>query len=295
MKKYSVFVFAALLAACQSQSGEGGSFGMYTADCVAIDDELAIEEAPLSRKAAPMMQNAATFGGQMDNAVEQSVTERKLIKNGSMTLVVDNLEQTRSEVLNLIEKHGGYCANEQYSSWEHSSAYNLTVRIPCGNFDSFVSDVEAGKGKIESKSMYINDVTAEYIDLETRLDTKRSYLKRYKELLKSAKSVQEIVSIEDKIRSLEEEIDSTVGQLKYLSNQVDYSTLHLNIRHDDTNYDPHHPEHSQSVAQRLWQSLQSGFRGFVDFVFFLVRIWPAWIAILLIFWLVRRARSKNEE
>ena len=295
MKKYSVFVFAALLAACQSQSGEGGSFGVYTADCVAIDDELAIEEAPLSRKAAPMMQNAATFGGQLDNAVEQSVAERKLIKNGSMTLVVDNLEQTRSEVLNLIEKHGGYCANEQYSSWEHSSAYNLTVRIPCGNFDSFVADVEAGKGKIESKSMYINDVTAEYIDLETRLDTKRSYLKRYKELLKSAKSVQEIVSIEDKIRSLEEEIDSTVGQLKYLSNQVDYSTLHLNIRHDDANYDPHHPEHNQSVAQRLWQSLQSGFRGLVDFVFFLVRIWPAWLIAALVLWLMRRAKKRNAE
>ena len=293
MKKYSVFVFAALLAACQSQSGEDGSFGVYTAECAAVDYDDAMPVA--SAKAAPMMRNAATFGGQMDNAVEQSVTERKLIKNGSMTLVVDNLEQTRNEVLNLIEKHGGYCANEQYSSWEHSSAYKLTVRIPCGNFDSFVADVEAGKGKIESKSMYINDVTSEYIDLETRLDTKRSYLARYKELLKSAKSVQEIVSIEDKIRSLEEEIDSTVGQLKYLSNQVDYSTLHLNLRHDDANYDPHHPEHSQSVGQRLWQSLQGGFRGLVDCLFSLVRIWPAWLIAALVLWLMRRAKKRNDE
>ncbi|MBO7145901.1 MAG: DUF4349 domain-containing protein [Salinivirgaceae bacterium] len=294
MRKISVFAFAMIFAACQSQSGENGSFGIYTADCedVCYDEEMPVMA---SAKAAPMMRNSMATGGQLEAAIEQNVTERKLIKNGSMTLVVDNLEQTRSEVLNLIEKHGGYVSNEQYSSWEHSSAYNLTVRIPCGNFDSFVADVEAGKGKIESKSMYINDVTAEYIDLETRLDTKRSYLKRYKELLKSAKSVQEIVSIEDKIRSLEEEIDSTVGQLKYLSNQVDYSTLHLNIRHDDANYDPHHPEHNQSVAQRLWQSLRSGFRGLVDFVFFLVRIWPAWVIILLVLGVIRRAKRKNED
>jgi|GEM_PF-927000 len=294
MRKISVFAFAMIFAACQSQSGENGSFGMYTAECAAVDYDDAMP-VMTSAKAAPMERNSIATGGQMESTVEQSVTERKLIKNSSMTLVVDNLEQTRNDVVGLIEKHGGYVSNEQYSNWEHSSSYNLTVRIPCNKFDAFVADVEAGKGKIESKSMYINDVTAEYIDLETRLNTKRSYLERYKQLLKSAKSVQEIVSIEDKIRSLEEEIDSTVGQLKYLSNQVDYSTLHLNIRHDDANFDPHHPYHGQGFWQRFSQSLSSGLRGLVDFAFFLVRIWPAWIIILLVFGAIRRAKRKNED
>ena len=294
MRKISVFAFAMIFAACQSQSGEDGSFGVYTSECAAVDYDDAMP-VMASAKAAPMMRNSMANGGQLEDAVEQGVTQRKLIKNGSMTLVVDNLEQTRNEVVSLIEKHKGYVSNEQYSNWEHSSSYNLTVRIPCDKFDGFVAEVEAGKGKIESKSMYINDVTAEYIDLETRLNTKRSYLERYKQLLKSAKSVQEIVSIEDKIRSLEEEIDSTVGQLKYLTNQVDYSTLHLQIRHDDTNFDPHHPDHGQGFWQRFSQSLSSGMRGLVDFAFFLVRIWPAWIIILLVLGVIRRAKRKNDD
>lgn len=294
MRKISVFALAALFAACQSQRGENGSFGIYTADCedVCYDEEMPVMA---SAKAAPMVRNSMSTGGQMEDAVEQGVTGRKIIKNGSMTLVVDNLEQTRNDVVGLIEKHGGYVSNEQYSNWEHSSSYNLTVRIPCDKFDGFVAEVEAGKGKIESKSMYINDVTAEYIDLETRLNTKRSYLERYKQLLKSAKSVQEIVSIEDKIRSLEEEIDSTVGQLKYLTNQVEYSTLHLQIRHDDINFDPHHPDHGQGFWLRFSQSLSSGLRGLVDFAFFLVRIWPAWIIILLVLGVIRRAKRKNDD
>ena len=80
MKKYSVFVFAALLAACQSQSGEGGSFGIYTADCedVCYDEAMPVMA---SAKAAPMMRNSMATGGQLEDAVEQSVTERKLIKN----------------------------------------------------------------------------------------------------------------------------------------------------------------------------------------------------------------------
>lgn len=294
MRKISVFAFAMIFAACQSQRGENGSFGIYTADCedVCYDEEMPVMA---SAKAAPMMRNSMAAGGQLEDAVEQDVTQRKLIKNGSMTLVVDNLEQTRNEVVSLIEKHKGYVSNEQYSNWEHTSSYNLTVRIPCDNFDGFVAEVEAGNGKIESKSVYINDVTAEYIDLETRLNTKRSYLERYKQLLKSAKSVQEIVSIEDKIRMLEEEIDSTVGRLKYLTNQVEYSTLHLQIRHDDANFDPHHPDHGQGFWLRFSQSLSSGLRGLVDFAFFLVRIWPAWIIILLVFGAIRRAKRKNED
>ena len=293
MRKISVFALAALFAACQSQSDNNSIFGAYaTEDCAAFEEE----SMPMaSAKAAPMMRNSMATGGQLEDAVEQGVTQRKLIKNGSMTLVVDNLEQTRNDVVGLIEKHGGYVSNEQYSNWEHSSSYNLTVRIPCDKFDGFVAEVEAGKGKIESKSMYINDVTAEYIDLETRLNTKRSYLERYRQLLKSAKSVQEIVSIEDKIRSLEEEIDSTVGRLKYLTNQVEYSTLHLQIRHDDANFDPHHPDHGQGFWHRFSQSLSSGLRGLVDFASFLVRIWPAWIIILLVLGVIRRAKRKNND
>ncbi len=294
MKKYSVFVFAALLAACQSQSEERASLGVYKAECASFDYDIPITRQQLATPPPPPSMSGAMATGQLEDAVEQDVTQRKLIKNGSMTLVVDNLEQTRNDVVGLIEKHGGYVSNEQYSNWEHSSSYNLTVRIPCDKFDVFVAEVEAGKGKIESKSMYINDVTAEYIDLETRLNTKRSYLERYRQLLKSAKSVQEIVSIEDKIRSLEEEIDSTVGRLKYLTNQVEYSTLHLNIRHDDTNFDPHHPDHGQGFWHRFSQSLSSGMRGLVDFAFFLVRIWPAWIAIFLIFWFIRKKKKEQK-
>lgn len=297
MKKYSVFVFAALLAACQSQSGEGGSFGVYTADCVAIDDELAIEEAPLSRKAAPMMQNAATMGASMDNnVVEQGVTPRKIIKNGSLTISVDNIEQSKSDIYKLISKHGGYCSREQFYKydWSNESGYKISIRIPCDNFDAFISDIENIGGETEDKLVYINDVTTQYIDLETRLNTKRNYLARYTELLKNAKSVTDIVAIEDKIRLIEEEIESVTGRLKYLNNQVEFSTLEVDIEHKDAYFDREHPDRNKSVGERLLSSVVKGFRGFIDFLFFLVRIWPAWIAILLIFWFIRKKRKSQE-
>lgn len=70
-------------------------------------------------------------------------------------------------------------------------------------------------------------MTDQFIDLETRLANKREYLERYRELVKKAVSVKEILEIEEKIRLLEEEIESVTGRLKYLGDQVDFSTLNL--------------------------------------------------------------------
>jgi len=72
-------------------------------------------------------------------------------------------------------------------------------------------------------------VTEEFIDLETRLQNKISYLSKYNELLKKAKSVKDILEIEEKTRLIQEEIESVQGRLKFLNNQVDFSALDLQI------------------------------------------------------------------
>jgi hypothetical protein len=109
-----------------------------------------------------------------------------------------------------------------------------------------------------------------------------------------AKSVKEILEIEEKIRRLEEEIESTTGRLKYLSDQVDYSTLDLTIsKHKDFKYNP---AARDKFSERLKQSLSKGWFGFVDFLLFIIKIWPFWIiiALVLYFW-KRYKRTKKKK
>jgi flagellar biosynthesis chaperone FliJ len=130
--------------------------------------------------------------------------------------------------------------------------------------------------------------------LETRLENKRNYLKRYNDLLKQATTIKEILEIEEKIRVLEEEIESTTGRLKYLSDLVDYSTLDLTItKPKDFKYNPGNRD---KFSERLKQSLSKGWFGFVDFLLFVIKIWPFWIILILIFYLwrkYRKAKKKN--
>jgi hypothetical protein len=130
--------------------------------------------------------------------------------------------------------------------------------------------------------------------LETRIENKKSYLKRYNYLLNQAKTIKEILEIEEKIRVLEEEIEITTGRLKYLSDLVDYSTLDLTItKPKDFKYNP---ENRDKFSERLKQSFSNGWYGFVDFLLIVIKIWPFWIifGLILYFWRkYRRTKKKN--
>jgi hypothetical protein len=105
-----------------------------------------------------------------------------------------------------------------------------------------------------------------------------------------ANSIKEILEIEEKIRALEEEIESTTGKLKYLSDLVAYSTLDLTIS-KQKNF-KYHPTKRDKFSEKLKQSLSKGWFGFVDFFLFIINIWPLWIIITLIFYLWKKYKMK---
>jgi hypothetical protein len=224
----------------------------------------------------------------------QEVNKKKIIKDGRIGLKVTDLEKTKTRIDTLVRSFGGYYANENFNNTDWESSYNLKIRLPFSNFEKFIAVVESGIGEILYKGIDARDVTDQFIDLETRLETKRNYLQRYNDLLKQAKTIKEILDIEEKIRVLEEEIDSTTGRLKYLSDLVDYSTLDLTIsKRKDFRYNP---VDRDKFSERLKQSLSKGWLGFVDFILFLIKVWPFWIIVILLifFWKkYKKTRKKS--
>ena len=225
---------------------------------------------------------------------KQEVIKKKIIKDGRLGLKVTELEKTKVRIDTLIKGYGGYYANENFNNTDWESTYSLKIRIPCENFEKFITEIESGDGEILFKEIDARDVTDQFIDLETRLENKRNYLKRYNDLLKQATTIKEILEIEEKIRVLEEEIESTTGRLKYLSDLVDYSTLDLTItKPKDFKYNP---VNRDKFSERLKQSLSNGWFGFVDFLLIVIKIWPFWIifTLILYFWRkYRRTKKKN--
>ncbi|MEI8271420.1 MAG: DUF4349 domain-containing protein [Paludibacter sp.] len=238
------------------------------------------EEVVETTKFAPPSQN----NGQIKVSAE--VIKKKIIKDGRLGLQVKNLQSAKKGIDSLLKSMDGYYANENLKNDNNQSGYELTIRIPVVNFDKFVNSTEKGNYKVLYKEISARDVTEEFVDLSTRLNSKRNALVRYNEIMRKADKIKDIVEIENAIRTLQEEIESTEGRLRCLNDCVNYSTLNLTISTEkDFSYQP---AKRDSFWEKLKESVVEGWFGLVDFVLGLFGMWPYLLLIIPLYIVIRR-------
>ena len=218
------------------------------------------------------------------SAQQTIVNKQKIIKDGSMTVKSRNISDSKKSIDNLLKTLNAYYENEDLQNNEQSISYILKIRIPAVNFEKLLASIENGKDEITLKNIQARDVTEEYVDIETRLATKREYLQRYKQILAKAATVKDILAIQENIRTLEEEIDSQQGRLKYLADQVAFSTLNINLYKDKEYIE----QPKSSFLNRTKVALNQGWQSIVDFVLWAVSIWPYLILMFASYLIIKR-------
>jgi Domain of unknown function (DUF4349) len=273
MKSFLLSVVTILLiTACYSGSGENVERNVMDAKTM-----------------APAMEESQSFTG--GSGGEITLENQKIIRNGNMSITVKNAMQTREQIKAMLEQYKAYVGNEQLDNTDYQTSYTIQIRIPAAQLDSLVANLEKLEGTVTFKSIQARDVTEEFIDLETRLANKKSYVEQYRVLLKNARTIEDILKVREEIRQLEEEIESTTGRLKYLTNQVDLSTLDLTlVEKKDYIF---RPDYRINFVERMKDSLSGGWYGFVNFCLALLRLWPFWLAGTLLFFLWKRYKSRK--
>lgn len=228
------------------------------------------------------------------NSAKQSLTKnKKIIKDGSITIKVKFVDAAKKRIDELLKTYGAYYENEHFVNYETRISYNLTVRVPSKQFEAFLKASEHDTGEIITKNISARDVTEEYEDSETRLESKRLFRARYNQLLQKAAKVDDILSIEENIRTLQEEIESQEGHLKYLNDQVNFSTLEINLFIEKVT--PKTPVSEEPFFQRLKDSFSNGWNSLVSGVLWCFTKWSwliAMIAIVITIKLFLKRRKK---
>lgn len=216
-------------------------------------------------------------------------TPKKLIKNGTISFETDDLVKTKASIAHSIQKVNGYISSENQNNYGDRKTINLSVRIPAQYFDSILSQISKNVVKFDTKNIQISDVTEEFLDVESRLKNKKQLEIKYLDILKRANSVQEILEVEKELGKIREEIESTEGRLKYLENQVAFSTLNISF------YKIEESE-STSFVKRLSNGFSNGFENLKSFFIGLLQIWPFIIVfVVIVFWLKKRVLKRKSK
>lgn len=272
---HALFSIAVLLTACS-----GGSVGNGS-----VSDSLVLpvaDERMLTRASNPMAADAPVSA-----PAPPAPDVRKLIKTGQMSTEVEDSREARNLVDRAVGKLGGYVVSENQSGYDNQLSFSLTIRVPAGRFDSLVNYVESVSRRVENKTISVEDVSAEFVDLEARRRTKSELEVRYREILKTAQSVSEILEVERELNNVRSEIEAMEGRLKYLGDQVAMSTLSVTLSEKIT------PR--TGFFMRIGEAFTSGWNGFLSFITGVVFLWPFGLLIAALWWMIRRWRARRNQ
>ena len=282
MKK-RIHLLSVLLAAALLMTGCGA----------ASKYESASAEAPM---AAPMEEAKAEEAIEMEMAdtagatttadiSETAQVNRKLIRTFDMQIETKEFDDVLSGIQAKVQELGGYI---EQSSLDSGSAYyssynrysNMTVRVPSDKLDDFIQGVK-DTANVTYISESTEDITLRYVDVESRkiaLETERD---RLLELLEKAETVEDIITIEGRLSEVRYQLESYASQLRTMDNQVDYSTVHINIHEvqRETNVEP--KTFWEEVKEEFGDSLYDMGRGVRNFA-----IWFLGSSPYLLIWAV---------
>lgn len=216
---------------------------------------------------------------------------KKIVKEGEINISINDIKSGKYFIDSILRKCNGFYENEVYNSSTRNYSYNLTLNIPAENFDLFIMNLENGEGRINQKNIKVSDETQNYIDLDSRLNTKKTYLEKYKDLLKKTNSMQEILEIQERIRNLEEELESTQKSLKTLNYNVAYSHLSIYMVEQNPNI-LSIQDNNETFWFKLSSSFKNGWTGFLDFVLIIVNFWFLILIAVIILIFILKFRKK---
>ena len=251
-----------------------------------------IPESPSKMETPPPPMEVAKneVPGEVISPKKTDTISKKIIKNGDMEIAVSNLLEAKNKISEIIKNNKAYLQSETFRNSDTSENINLVIRVPHQNFDAIINSFSDGIGSVEAKTVKAEDVTEEYTDVSIKLENKRIYLEKYREMLKNAASTKDILEIQENIRALEDEIDVAEGRLRFIDDRVNYSTLELLLFKEKARSSA---TSKIGFGSRFGDSIAEGWNSFVSFLLGLISFWPFFIIIPLLIFASKKWRRKN--
>jgi hypothetical protein len=294
----AILIPALFLTAC----GRAAAPAEAPAPMGTMSGDFAVGGAPMQESfAAPAAPDALT----RDTANAPQTSERLVIRNADLSIVVADVPGRVTAIQQMAEAMGGFVvSSNMYETFtnggETAPQAQVTVRVPQEKLNTALDQIKAG-AEVQNESQSGQDVTDQYVDLQSRLKAKLAAEEQLTEIMQEAKRTEDVLAVYAQLQQIQSEIEVLRGQIKYTEQSAALSAISVTIIAEET-VKPIEvgPWKLEGTANEAVESLIKFWQGFAELmVTLLLFTLPALVTIaipfvllfLLIRWIVRRLRK----
>jgi hypothetical protein len=262
------------------------------------------KEAAMMPTAAP---EATAAAGSLGLAsLPAARVERMIIKNAEMDLLVADTDVALDSITVIAADYGGYIVSSH--TWFEGEFKYATVRlgVPVAEFENILRRLRGLALKVNSEVASGEDVTDQYVDLQSRLTNLEATQARIREFLDKAANVEEALKVNEQLSQVEAQIEEIQGRMNYLKDRSAFSTIDVQLspeRPTPTPTPTSTPTPTPTPA--VWRPgetvkdasgvLTAILKGLVELaIWILVVLGPFLIPVALVIWLVVWSRRRRK-
>lgn len=197
------------------------------------------------------------------NEKTADLLDRKVIYTADLQVEVKSYQQTLHAIQNQVTNMNGYIVESSMYEEQESGAKigQITARVPQDTFQEFIKFVEDDSSKVVESSISGQDVTEEYVDLESRLKSKRVVEDRLVSFMNQAKKTDDLLKISSDLAKVQEEIETITGRMQYLQNKSDLATITIYIEEKNVKISGTGKDHLNT-----WEQTEQQFMKSINFI-----------------------------
>ncbi len=206
-----------ILTACSAAASQEAMSAPVMPEAEAVE---VMGEAPAPSGVVPISNET----GSSDQLAVAS-SGRMVIKDAEIELLISNTDTSLASVTQMASDFGGYIISSQ--TWFDGGFKYATVRlaVPSDTFETALNNLRILGSDVLRETASGQDVSAEYLDLETRLTNLEATSARVRTFLEAAQTVEEALLVSAELSELEGQIEEIKGQMRYYEGRTAFSTI----------------------------------------------------------------------
>ncbi len=306
------------LSACgagSSNTGDSGDSGVSAGASDSASYDGGYYDTDSDQEEISEASDSASDENASDDSDVGTNQDQKLVYKATLHVETLAYQETMEAIYALVNEVGGIIASESTTdsnySWYRSGSSNtgtmttnMTVRVPSNQYTAFINGVDGSGGRVTSRTQNVENITRTYNDQTVLVSALETQEERLQNMMKQAQTIDEMISIEERLTSVQTQLNQAKSYLASLEKDVAYSTVTLNIRevHDYTDTNTETTSYAERVKNAVKNSASSFLQFMQDLTIILIELLPYLIFFGIIIWIIiciirwrRRKHPRDKE